>query len=498
MMGKIKDSLIIDDSCRRVLRQLPIAATLVHHQKIFFANKKFADVMGMQSAAELKGRPLDEIMPPNAVQVLIRMVNHQASCRIGLGKDNNDFYDCFAFNPNEQNQDLVLMALIASKDMRTAHEKGSMQLPYIARAERMQAIERFASEVAHDFNNTLNGVMGYAELLKEHVNSDTGLQFLENILTSAMDASITAGKLLEFASAAKKTSRLFDVNEAVTHVLKIAQGKAASLNIQLKATMHKDHLTVLGDVQAIKQAVLNIITNAIEASDSQDIVEVVTSLHRHVRPNGLHNGDYAVITISDHGHGVPEGIREQIFEPFFSTKAKAKRSGLGLSIVYNTLKEHDGLVEMDSEEGLGSVFSLYLPIHSDVASQQGQAQQKEQENNLVLVVDDDKGVRDLLEKVLDFKGLQSIVAANGYDAVELVRSRGGLIKVVLLDMVMPGMDGRTCYEEIIKLKPNMGVIVMSGYCDETNLHFADAFISKPFSINNLFNTVNAVMNKKRP
>jgi len=493
MKGIDKEYSLINLSCVDVLQRLPIATALLYKLEIVFANQPFITAIGIKTDANPVGMSLSELISRQAIQAILDMISNpppgeNPNCIIKPVKNAKSFYNCFAQTIKSKNRELTLLTLTESKNkderaVRTIY-------PRIAMAERMQAVERLAGEVAHDFNNMLNGVMGYAELLKKHVNTHEGQHFLDSIIESAMDASGIATKLLEFASASKKTSHLFDLNHAIKKAIKMANGRSTSLGMQLEPNYSEAKLTILGDMQAITRAVLNIITNAIEASGPADIIEVSTELHNHTKPNGLPKGNYAVITISDHGYGVPERFREQIFEPFFSTKTRAKRSGLGLSIVYNTLKDHDGIIEMDSEEGKGTTFRLYLPLHSDDESG------LEEKDGCILVVDDDKGVRKLLEKLLKAKGLQSISAANGYDAVEVVQTRGDLIKLVLLDMVMPGMDGRTCYEKMIQIKPDLGVVVMSGYCEGNDVNFADAFISKPFKIATLYTTVNKFLSKK--
>lgn len=362
-------------------------------------------------------------------------------------------------------------------------------------SQKMEAVGLLAGGVAHDFNNILTVIFGYSEILLKNIAPGDPLRpSVENIVGSATRAADLTRGLLAFSRKQVLDSRPVSVEEVVGDMEKIL-ARVIPEDIEFETVFPDEVLTVLADRGQMGQVLVNLVTNAVDSMpDGGSLtirVEPFTLDARFLEMHGFGTpGDYARISVTDTGCGMSEEIREKIFQPFFTTKETGKGTGLGLSIVYGIVKQHNGFIDVESREGAGSVFSVYLPLVDLPVSDP--AAHEPRENGItarcretILLAEDDDIVREMDEITLSDAGYRVISARDGEDAVMKFRQDRGCIDLLVLDVVMPKKDGKTAYEEMKLLRPDVKVLFMSGYTrdiiDRKGIPQDDVFfIMKPF------------------
>ncbi len=351
----------------------------------------------------------------------------------------------------------------------TEHRNTEEQL---RQSQKMEAIGQLAAGVAHDFNNILTIISGYSSLLL--IQNSLNEQQKEKIKligdASEKAAQLTRG-LLAFSRKQQLNVREEDLNDIVRRMQKFLV-RIIGEDIRLYTTCFGADLPVSVDKGQVEQVMINLATNARDAmhdggslsisTDSIDLDRSFFSLHGYeARP-----GSYAVLTISDNGEGIDVVHLRHIFEPFFTTKGVGKGTGLGLSIIYGIVKQHDGFINVYSEVGKGTTFRIYFPI---VEKSRIPDIEKPEDiipvggDETILVVEDDRVVRTLFERILEDHGYTVIIAEDGMDAVEKFKAKAEKINLILMDMIMPKMNGKDAYDEIRRIKPDLKVLFSSGY-----------------------------------
>jgi CheY-like chemotaxis protein len=254
---------------------------------------------------------------------------------------------------------------------------------------------------------------------------------------------------------------------------------------------------------------MNLIVNARDAMPDGGLITIKTGLieasgTRLNVPAYVEAGTYVVLTVSDTGHGIPREITDRIFDPFFTTKEKGKGTGLGLATVYGIVKDHKGYISVESEVGTGTTFHIYLPVSAKTvhASAKPQILSVEGDEN-ILVVDDDRDVLNLIRDILESHGYHVMPVNNSLDSADVFKHHAANIQLVITDIVMPLMEGNELIRILRSIKPDIKVIVVSGYSDETasNDGMVDAFLKKPFERIELLSTVRRILDagiKKLP
>lgn len=337
-------------------------------------------------------------------------------------------------------------------------------------SQKMEAVGTLAGGVAHDFNNNLTVIMGYANLIKLIANEPERVaKMAEEIISSVERATAMTQRLLAFSRKQSLELRAENLNDIVAGLEK-SLGRLIGEDIELQVTRSDERLPVMVDRVQIEQVILNLAVNARDAmpfggsfmisTEQVDIDEEICSLHNINSP-----GSYAVITLADNGQGIEKGLQKRIFDPFFTTKEVGKGTGLGLSIVYGIVKTHNGFINLNSEPGRGTAFNIYLPLlslHGEPCSEPA-PETPVSGNETVLLVEDDKAIRDMTCAFLEKFGYTVLVAENGMEAIDLFRRESGSIQIIITDIIMPGINGREAYEEMIKIRPGTPTIFMSGY-----------------------------------
>jgi PAS domain S-box-containing protein len=337
-------------------------------------------------------------------------------------------------------------------------------------AQKMEAVGLLAGGVAHDFNNILTAIVGYGNLLKMKTPPDDPRQaYVDQLLASTSRAAALTQSLLAFSRKQTINPRLMGVNDTLRRFERLLR-RIIGEDIELRTELAPGELTILADSSQFEQVLMNLVTNARDAMPSGGSLAITTapavidedfrSSHGFGAP-----GSYACIAMQDSGAGMDQATLDHIFEPFFTTKELGKGAGLGLAMVYGIMKQNKGYVTVESRPGAGSRFRLYFPLVEPAPERPPDPadQALPEGHETVLVAEDDAQLRQLTATMLAEFGYTVVEAGDGEEAVRRFREHAGTVKLAILDMVMPRMNGEQARDVIMQLEPSMKVLFLSGY-----------------------------------
>jgi len=368
-------------------------------------------------------------------------------------------------------------------------------------SQKMESIGSLAGGIAHNFNNILTAILGYAELLLEFSNLDgTSKQRVQNIESSARKAGVMVSKLLSFARRDAHEVLPLNLNDVITDSVKLFEG-VLNKRIGLKVDLSGNISPIEGDPNQLEQVIMNLMVNARDAMPDGGLMTVRTAVAELGKsdldiPADIEPGKYVMLSVSDTGSGIPKEIMGRIFDPFFTTKEKGKGTGLGLATVYGIVKDHKGYISVRSEVGKGTSFDIYLPSSSKTAFRISPPQSFAVEGNEnILVIDDDREVLNFIRDILESHGYTVMPANNPLTAVDTFKNLAARIQLVITDVMMPLMEGTELIKNLRTIKPNTKIVVVSGYSNDTiqKEKMADAFIKKPFEGIELLSTVRKLL-----
>jgi len=365
----------------------------------------------------------------------------------------------------------------------------------LLQSQKMEAVGQLAGGVAHDFNNILTAIVGYADLLAAEF-SDTNsrhLEDLEEIRKAARRAAALTRQLLAFSRKQVLEPRIIDLNGVVVNLEKMLRS-LISENIALRTHLATDLAAARADPNQIEQVIMNLAINARDAMPEGGSLTIETGNARldeaYARQHvSVVPGAYVMLAVSDTGCGMDEHTKARIFEPFFTTKPPGRGTGLGLSTVYGIVKQSGGNIWLYSETNKGTTFKIYLPAVQAVPEDIGKpaaAERPPKGGGTVLLVEDDEQLRRLTHRALAAQGYTVLEAERGSMALDIARRHKGPIDLLLTDVVMPDMNGPKLAEMLRKARPKLRVLFMSGYPDGaiTNqgvLEHGVAYLAKPFT-----------------
>jgi signal transduction histidine kinase/DNA-binding response OmpR family regulator len=378
-------------------------------------------------------------------------------------------------------------------------DRASLQ-SQLQRAQKMEALGRIAGGAAHDFNNIITAVLGYAKLLRDDVSGRPELnEELDGIEEAARRAAILARQLLVFSRSESGEPGVFSLGEAVAGLERML-ARLAGDDVRLR--IHRGEGDVaLADKGKIEQAVMNLAVNARDAMDGRGRITVATGAKRFDAPTDLtvgrlEPGVWAFVRVDDEGSGMEPELIRRIFDPFFSTKAPDKGTGLGLAMVADTMRQAGGGVEVQSELGKGSSFTLYLPAAAAVAAAPSGlvAELPAGKGGLILLVADDAELRSVSERLLE-RGGYEVLAADGPGSALIIAERERRPVVALItDLAMPLMRGDELAERLRRDRPGLPTLFMSGYADEAGPALpGSAMLPKPFDQAELLRALAALL-----
>jgi len=375
----------------------------------------------------------------------------------------------------------------------------------LRQSQKMEAVGRLAGGIAHDFNNLLTVIKGYSELMLDDLDSADPLRHEVDEIKKAADraASLTR-QLLAFSRQQVLAPKVLDLNLVVHNMDKLLH-RLLGEDVDLITVLEPGLGRVKADPGQVEQVIMNLAVNARDAmpqggkltveTANVDLDESYVRDHAAVKP-----GCYVMIAVSDTGTGMPEKVKSRIFEPFFTTKEVGKGTGLGLSTVYGIIKQSGGYIWVYSEVGRGSTFKAYLP-RVDAPAEiplSRSAQPARHGSETVLLVEDEDGVRSLVRQVLHKHGYNVLEARHGGEALLMCERHPGKIDMLLTDVVLQQMSGRELAERLLKVRPEMKVLYVSGYADDAIVHHGVltagmAFLQKPFTTEALARKVRYVL-----
>jgi len=383
----------------------------------------------------------------------------------------------------------------------TEHGKLEDQL---RQAQKMEAVGQLAGGVAHDFNNILSVVQSYARFVLEEIDPDDPAHLdVKEIVKAGDRATALVRQLLTFSRRETSNPVVLDINGAISGIEKLLR-RTIGEDIQLTTRLSDETPLTTIDTANFEQVIMNLALNARDAMPDGGRLSIGTD---RVNTGGedsisptLTPGPYVQITISDTGQGMSSEVLEHIYEPFFTTKSRGRGTGLGLSTVYGIVQQAGGDISVTSQPGIGTTFSILLPASDQVvpAAYEGSpAAAVPGGDETVLVVEDERPVRRLVERVLGGNGYRVLVAATGSEAIDIARE-SERIDLLVTDVIMPQMSGVTAAESIKGIHPDVKVLFMSGYPDDTVAHLGvldgvEKFIQKPFTSEELLGKMRAAL-----
>ena len=385
----------------------------------------------------------------------------------------------------------------------------------VQRTQRLESLGMLAGGIAHDFNNLLMGILGNANLAQLESPEDSPVrEYVHQIETSAIRAAELTRQMLAYAGKGSLFVRLFDLNKLVTEMANLLE-VSISKKVVLRYDLAQNLPPIEGDPSQFRQIVLNLITNASDAiEDKSGAIMVRTGLTQLDRRaisaifinDTLSEGSYEYVEVSDTGSGMNKETRARMFEPFFSTKFTGR--GLGLAAVLGIVKAHHGGIHVESNPNRGTTIRVFVPCAHEAETEVEELEAPDRPvedrptvfTGTVLIVDDEESVRLVSKKMLEKYGCKVLMAADGREGVELFKRRAGEIALVLLDLTMPHLDGRQTFQEFKAVKPDVRVILCSGYGKEdASLRFQDeglaGYLQKPFNYESLIAEIERVQNQ---
>ncbi len=452
-----------------------------------------------QALANSLHKSLEEILPPDVYQIV-------AKCLSPAGEKTN-----LQTSIHERTFAWLFIPIHASRVVHCYATEITERLNLEAQLRhsvKMEAVGQLAAGVAHDFNNILTIIQGHADLLLHRVNTDPlAANPLKQICLASERAGTLIRQLLMFSRKQVMQHRYLDLNEVIANLMQMLQ-RFLGEHISLEIHAGHDLPTIYGDTGMIEQVLMNLAVNARDAMPKSGRLIIRTSTVTFDEKLPMRNpeareGNFVCLSVKDSGCGMDEKTLSRIFEPFFTTKEVGKGTGLGLATVYGIVKQHNGWVEVESDCGVGSTFTIYLPATKDKSNAKAAPSQliAQGGEETILVVEDEAALRLLVVEILQIYGYKVFQAASGFLALDVWKEHKEKIDLLLTDMVMPdGISGRELAERLQKEKPDLKVIYTSGYSPgmagkDTTLLAGFNFLPKPYPPSRLAELVRICLNK---
>ena len=479
--------------------------TVDHEWQLTFLNRK---------ACDLVRRPSEELVGTTLWQALPAMVGTSADRELRRALRENVPVRCvFQYEPLRAWFDL---GAYPSRDglallMRDITENHRLE-GQLRQAQKMEAVGRLAGGIAHDFNNLLTVINGYAEFALQELPSDLTLcDSINEILLAGRRAAELTNGLLAFSRQQIRQPAILQWNDTVRETGKMLR-RLVGEDIEIATALAEDLWAVEADRSQLEQIVVNLAVNARDAMPNGGMLTVETCNVELDAPAGARlgvpAGQYAMLAVSDNGHGMDAATQARIFEPFFTTKGPGKGTGLGLATVYGIVKQSGGAISVYSEPAHGTTFKIFFPRRTHPASRPMEevpaaaVAQPRGRRRTILLVEDEEQVRRFTGAILERHGFRVLAASGGAEALAVCRAENGAIDLVLTDMVMPHGSGGQLADELRRLYPALNFLFMSGYSEHAVVNHAllsgdIAFVSKPFTAATLLGQVNQALGGSR-
>ncbi|MEM8729310.1 MAG: ATP-binding protein [Pseudomonadota bacterium] len=471
--------------------------------KILACNRGAMRLLGSQAS---QAKTLDEVMQGLGRPTKDWLRETLASGASGsseflrLSRDDREVFVQVTLTPVQEDGEAALMAVL-----NDATELKTLEAQFV-QSQKMQAIGQLAGGVAHDFNNLLTAISGHCDLLLlRHDQGDQDYGDLVQIHQNANRAAALVSQLLAFSRKQTLRPEVLDLRDTLsdlTHLLNRLVGEKVTLTLSHDPVLR----AIRADKRQLEQVLMNLVVNARDAMPKGGEIRIETegvSLEEPLELDrtAVPQGDYVTVKVSDGGAGIPPDKLQKIFEPFYTTKRTGEGTGLGLSTVYGIIKQTGGYIFVNSALGQGSLFTIYLPVHEEVApptptktKHPAAAAPAKHGEGVVLLVEDEAPVRAFASRALRLRGYTVLEAASAEDALKTLDDPGVSVDIFVTDVVMPGMDGPSWVKKALEERPDVRVVFVSGYAEgalgdsDTSIPNS-VFLPKPFSLSELAETV---------
>jgi len=470
-------------------------------QEVIFITDLDGSIMTINPAAEhLLGYPQEELLTMSTLDFyleasrreqfveLMRRYGYVRDFELRITARDGSLRDCLLSATAMRNREGEIIAYQGS--MRDITERKLLEMQLI-HSQRMEAVGQLAGGMAHNFNNLLAGIMGYAEFLLSKKNeSDPDFKALSTIHDGTLRASELTRQLLDIARGGDFIRKPVSLSNVVDRVMPLVSGTFQK-SIELDIRLENEISLVEGDPGQLDQCLLNLCINARDAMPDGGTLTIGTKedfldeefCRRHL---DAHEGNYVILTVSDTGIGMTRDVQEHVFEPFFSTKEEKGGTGMGLATVYSTVRHHGGIITFYSEKDQGTTFRLYFPAIEGTSEEATERPDTSDQigTETILLVDDEAMVREVWSDYLVEKGYTVYIAEKGETAIEIFKKESSTIDLVILDYVLPGISAREVLTRFREINPNVAVVITSGYSENGQAgsilaENVDGFIQKP-------------------
>ena len=488
-------------------------------EQIWVPDEQLMRLFGIhQDAQEMDINKWYEHVIPDDVENTIKRINtcikNKSFCKFEfrIQNDNSEikWFRCSMQVTEKNDKDEPTLIVGVNVDITKEHSMLTTirkQEETLAQSRKLKAMGQLTGGIAHDFNNMLATILGFAELLSEDLKDNEEYSYYcKNITDTCERAATLTNQLLTFSRKQGKLTTPIDLHVLIQSSMDLLQhslGKNIKINKNLGA---KEHY-IMGEFAQLQNILLNMGFNARDAMPDGGILELNTeniSIYEKDLPHlpmDIEPGNYIMLNVRDTGSGMEKQVLDKIFEPFFTTKDSGKGTGLGLSTAYGTINAHNGSIYAESTPGEGTVFHLYFPV-SDLKPKKVVVKDRVSVKNSVsdgtiLVIDDEEPIRLMLTKTLSYVGYKVLDAESGKEGIEKYKKNIESISLVILDVILPEMDGVQIYKELKKINPDVRILVSSGFASnkqtiELREMGVEGFLKKPYRQNELLEAVNKV------
>ncbi|MCK5295847.1 MAG: cache domain-containing protein [Alphaproteobacteria bacterium] len=494
-LNSIGDAVITTDAKSNITMMNPIAVNLTGWKEKEAFGKPINKVMNLIGGGNFSGASAKNILNKEDKNIHL-------GYNVLLSKNGKQYHVSSNGAPIKNLFGVTIGAVMVFRDVSEQCELEER----LRQSQKMETLGQLTGGVAHDFNNMLSGIIGGAELLLEKVKNEAQLKkHVDMIIEAAERATSLTSKLLDFSRKGKMVSSPIDVHTSIKDTCQLLE-RSINRSIKIITELKATNAIVTGDPVQIQNMVLNLSLNARDAISGEGEIRISTEqveidnffCQRSVFD--INPGNYIEVSIADNGSGISEELMEKIFEPFFTTKKIGEGTGLGLSAVYGSVKDHNGDIRVYSDLGKGSVFKIYLPLKGKATYTAKKRTKIKKGTGCILIIDDEILVQKMVQEMIQKMGYETIVASNGKEGIKAYKKNSDRIDLVLLDIIMPEMNGYDVFYELKKINKDVKVLLSSGFGFDASISDlikdgATDFIKKPHRYSVLNNVIADILEK---
>lgn len=496
-LNSIGDAVIATDAESNITQMNPVAEKLTGWILDDAKEQKLEEVFKIINTftRETVESPIKKVLESGEI---VGLANHT----ILISKDKSEMHIADSGAPIRDRKGNITGVVLVFRDITEQYKLEEQ----IRQSQKMESIGQLAGGVAHDFNNMLAGIIGAADELNDLLENEEEKQVYTNlILKAAIRAADLTKQLLAFSRKGAINESIFSVILPIKDTLSLLK-RSIDPKVKISAYFENHDLLIKGDMAQFQNAIMNLCINARDAMDDGGTITIKTEIELIEHSILSHTGieiipdKYIKISITDTGTGISNETARHMFEPFYTTKSVGEGTGLGLAAVYGTIKDFSGYIDFKTEIGKGTTFFLYIPLadQSEVISSQNEPTLPKGEGT-ILIIDDEGIIRNMAKNILNSIGYNALLAINGQDGINIYEKEKDNIDLVLLDMLMPVMNGKETFKHLKQINPEVKVLISSGYSSDKEVtaileQGASGFLHKPYKKSELAKEIFKILN----